>query len=37
MVDVHAESYHVARDYMVRLEAADLNDDTLRPYQSLIT
>jgi 6-phosphofructokinase 1 len=37
MVDVHAESYHVARDYMVRLEPSDLSDDTLRPYQELLS
>ncbi|MFZ4793520.1 MAG: 6-phosphofructokinase [Blastocatellia bacterium] len=28
-VDVRAESYHVARDYMVRIEAKDLNDAEL--------
>jgi 6-phosphofructokinase len=35
-VDVHAESYHVARDYMVRLEPSDLSDDGLARYQELI-
>ena len=28
-VDVRSESYHVARDYMVRIEAKDLNDAEL--------
>ena len=25
-VDIHSESYHVARDYMIRLEKGDLAD-----------
>jgi ATP-dependent phosphofructokinase / diphosphate-dependent phosphofructokinase len=33
-VDVHAESYHVARDYMVRLEPSDFSDDALQELAS---
>jgi ATP-dependent phosphofructokinase / diphosphate-dependent phosphofructokinase len=35
-VDIHAESYQVARDYMVRLEQSDLKDEALAPYRVLI-
>lgn len=35
-VDVHAESYQVARDYMVRLEPSDLSDETLAPFLELM-
>jgi 6-phosphofructokinase 1 len=37
IVDVQAESYHVARDYMVRMEESDRGNDALRPYEDLIT
>ncbi len=29
-VDIHSESYHVARDYMIRLEKEDLADPDMK-------
>jgi ATP-dependent phosphofructokinase / diphosphate-dependent phosphofructokinase len=37
MVDVSAESYHVARDYMVRLEPSDLGDGNVDQLARLTT
>ena len=30
LVDIHSESYHVARDYMIRLENKDLADPDMK-------
>ncbi len=30
LVDIHSESYHVARDYMIRLEKEDLADPDMK-------
>jgi 6-phosphofructokinase 1 len=29
MIDVHSEHYHVAREYMIRLEPRDLTDSDM--------